>query len=732
LDIIVAQEPAAIPDNIARYKLLRWGEKNLSNVRIAPPQQGGMADSTLASLCSIVQIIPAADGGNDMVVPETVLGSQRHIPSLSHKGILGWQTDTLEIESLMLGNPLSFPIPPLVGVKVTGKPRKGVGFTDLALTIMLLLQRHEAKGKIVEFFGSGLDAFSAADRAAIAQMAHHHEGVLTTLFPIDATTITHLRQTKTPPHTVALVEAYAKAQGLWREGWPHESAQDPTYNTVIELGLDTIRAVVGYGGMAGTVIQLSEAASYFTKNNPPQTAEGDPLATIRHGDVLLAQLGSETTPPHPTEMIIAGLVAREARKNGLKLKPWVRATMPPLPTRLAAYMKKAGLLDDLDALGFRQSAAAAKSQEPLPFAAPIQKALQENKLTLCSVGTDDDVFDGPLQEACKIHVLASPATVIVYAIAGNVAQDVFLKPIGLNAEGKPINIRDLWPGVADVLALTEDTPPHLLTESRPDDIFRAQPDWQAITAPTSTDALWKELAPVVIRPPLLESFAPEQPKKENIHNARILAILENDVQAGWIQADLFHPPAIAPTGNYEQMLQGALQNAALKNAMVEDPAAVGVTKHHPSGLTMPYAEAISRYQREKTPMVLVAGHNLGGGRGQEWGAKTLRYLGVRAVIAQSYDPAFRHNLVRVGILPLQLKSTLSLADLNLTGTETLNLIGIPDLGAPPGEIMVTLEGHEDIERYMLHCRLDTPEEHAMFNQGSLWATTARSLIPVAV
>ncbi len=733
LTIAIAQEPASADQKGERYKLLKWAEKNLTALQLLPQQSAEEAQSPLANIVPTLHVEPSPTMENDLVFPETIMGSQRNIPVLGHKGVLGWPTEVLELESLMLGHPMKLTVPPLIGLKITGKPHKGIGITDIALTIMLLLHRGEAEGKVIEFLGAGLDHLSLADRATIALMAEQQEGVLTTLFPIDAATISHRNQTSQDSDRTALIEAYARAQGLWRESGV-DSPQNPTFNTLIELDLDTIRPVVRFCDSSRTVLPLSEVASFFEKTASLPSGSYDPLAPVKQGDILLASLGGASAPSHPTELVIAALLAREAKEKGLVVKPWVKTIMADMPVPLASFLKETGLQTAFDSLGFRQKDAYAQSQSQAPLSPPILNAIKGKNLTVCTLGTEEIPFAStPLRRACGVNLIASPALVIAYALLGNLTSDLAGKTLGMGADGKPVSLKDIWPSPAKINAFLETLPPHALTESQPSPLT-APPlaAWQDIKAPEGTTFPWAEVSSALREPPTLQGFTKAPLKKTNVIDARILALWGDCVQASWIGPDPTTFSTMPPTGHFEKMIAGAFGHPLLENKMLQDPNAVGMTMHVPTGLSMPIGEAAKRYALDKTPMIVMAGTDFGKGAQQEWAAKALCFSGVTIVIAQSYNASFCRNLIRMGLLPLQLKAGLSLASLNLTGKETVSFVGIPELVTPRSEVMMTIDRGYDIDRYMLLCRLDEPEDRALFEQGSLWAMTARNLIPVAV
>ncbi len=732
LTIALAQEAAEADQQAERYKLFKWTEKNLTGISVIPPQSAEERQRTLANLTPTLGIEISSTMENDLVFPETIMGSQRNLSVLGHKGVLAWPTEVLELENLMLGHPMKMTLPPLIGLKITGKPHKGIGITDITLTIMLLLHRSEAEGKVIEFFGAGLDHLSLSDRATIALMAEQQEGVLTTLFPLDAALITHRNQTGQEADHTALIEAYARAQGLWRES-ETDSPRTPVFTTLIELDLDTIRPVVRFCDTARTVLPLSESVSFFEKIAPCPSGAYDPLAPVKHGDLLLASLGGPSAPLHPTEMVIAALLAREAKEKGLVVKPWVKTVMADLPLPLASFLKETGLQTALDSCGFRHQDTYAIAQSQAPLSPPILTAIEGKNLTTCTIGTEEaPPASTPLRRACAVNLIASPALVIAYALIGNLRGDPLGKPLGMGADGKPVSLKDIWPSPAKINAFLERLPPYALTESPPSSSpVLPVAAWQDIKAPEDTLFPWPEGSNALKEPPTLQGFTKDLIKKTNVLDARVLALWGDGVQASWLGSDLATFSTSPPTGHFEKMLSGAFSHPMLKNNMLQDPATAGMTVHAPTGLSMPIGEAAQRYALEKTPMIVVAGADFGKGAGQEWAAKALRFSGVMIVLAQSYNAAFSRNLIRMGVLPLQLKAGVSLEALNLTGKETISFVGIPELITPRSEVMMTIDRGYDIDRYMLLGHLDEPEDRLLFEQGSLLAMTARALIPVA-
>jgi len=661
------------------HALVAWARKIFPTVRTlsAPaPYEYGALFSCLAHGVAL-SAPPSADGGDSLAVPAIVVGPHDLCALMGSLGTLGWRIDALDVESYLLGYPPLWKIPPIIGIKITGAPRKGIAPTDIALTLVLLLRRADTRGKIVEFFGSGLDALSVADRALIALFVCKQEGASTVFFPPDLQMAKRLKSAGASDETLALIEAYAREQGLWREtGKETESKAPPAFNALVELSLDAVSPTVDYRTKQASILQLSEAATTFAKL-PRPLANDDPLASLKHGDIVFANLGSPSMSLHPHELVAAALFSRQAKEKGLQIKPWVRVVMPPLSASLNAFMKENGLLAALEAFGIKPSAPE-KGQPDLsatPLPENLLRLVAEKHLSIGSVGTDNAYADAAARQACAVHMTLSACAVLAYAIVGTLSCDINEKPLGLDVEGKPVFFKDLLP-LGEKSAPTFAPLPFAPTEA------------EGPTA-TPTDApaaeivpfSWDQAGPLVERPTFLDGSAFRPEPKADLKDARILAQWGDNVQADGMASAL---------------------SSFLTNGKKGDQA----------------------------PLVLAAGERCGVGQGQEDAVRALLKAGVRAVIAQSYDPSFRLDLVRMGILPLQLKTGVSLADIHITNARNVHIIGIAELAETSANVMLVVETEDEVERFMLKCRLDTPDENAMFASGSLLAMAMRRLIPL--
>jgi len=749
VDIVVNQMNAAVDRNADRGALLKWGEQNLRDVRVIPPGNGPSNQINLDALTPVVQIKHEIGNEVPIVVPDSVFGTDSRLLVVNSLGVLGWNVDALEIEGLLLGYPTPLSLPGVIGVKLTGKLHKGTSVTDVALAVAKVLSQNQGAGKIVEFFGSGLDHLSVPDRAIIASLAHEC-GARCAFFPIDALTLEHLTLTGYNADHVALVEAYTKAQGFWRDDTPHGTKTEPTFTLRFELSLDSIRPALGGPNSAYSLGLLNDVAALFAQSFPPPPSI-DPLALIKHGDILVASLSSCSNTAHPIEMAIAGLLARNAAAHGLKVKPWVKTILACASPVVTTFMKTSGLLADLESIGFTPNTEASHACGTVAaINETIAQTITKNKITVCSLSTGTAL---PLHPLAQANYIASPALVVAYAIAGTTQTDLSTKPLGTSKEGRPVLLKDLWPSTNDINVLLDTVPLRPLYQEFKKKLLEGTPAWQQIQPETTQGFSWNPASTLVRDPPYLLGFSAATPKIENIKNAHILFLLGNHIQADTLApVGVISPDSPAGyylaaqndaadslktfglyTGNFEVMVRGALMGKGLQNDFFPaNESAAGLTLHVPSQTTLSVFDAAQRYANEKTPLVLFAGQQLGIGHGQEWAAKSLRALGIRVVICEGFDSVFRLNLIRMGILPLQLKSGISLSELKLSGHERVNFAGIPEINRPHSEVMMTIEHKDEVERYMVLCRLDTVEELSMFAHGSLLAASLRILLPLAV
>lgn len=750
-DIVVNGSQETTNNQTDRLALLKWGEENLSNIRIVPPGNGVCSQVNMDRLSPIIQIAHEAGNEVPILIPDSVLGTDPRLPTINSLGVLGWKTDALEIEGILLGYPTPINLPGVVGLKLTGKLKRGTTATDVALAITKVLSQVDCKDKIVEFFGIGLEHLTIADRAIIANFAME-AGALCTYFPIDSETIDYLTQVGYSAEHIALVENYAKAQGLWRDATSHDPKLEPAFSSKIEISLETIRSTVGGPFSISSISQLSEVGTVFAQKIPLPSNSGDPLAPIKHGDILCASLSAYDNISHPLEMVLAGLIARKALAQGVKIKPWVKTSMSDLDPIVTNLLRTSGLLADLEALGFTPGPALAGSASP-PAEDRISRTISQYGITVCAVGCTPRPPSSPLHPLAQANYVASAALVVAFALTGTIQVDLSTKPVGTSKDGRPVLLKDLWPTTTEINAVFEDGKMASLYAATKKETNANEQAGEHIPVSPKTGFVWNERSTFVRRPPFLADFSLQAPKLANVKGARILFIAGDDVPAYILSASGPIPPSSPAgyylaahnepesayltfgmrTGNYEIMVRGAFTHADLNNKLFPaDASAKGMSIHMPGNTTMSVFDVAEKYGRDSVPMVIAAGKNFGHGHGHEWATKSMRILGVRIVIAESFDPTFKLNLVRMGILPLQLKSGVSLADLKLDGDETLNFAGITDILRPRSEVMLTIEHKSDVERYMLVCRIDTMDEVSIYTNGSLLATKLRKHLPLAV
>lgn len=724
-------------------RLLLWGKQAFPDVRLVPPGKGTCSQVNMDSLSRVVQIVGSDSSGNPLVVPDTVLGVGEHLPIAGSLGLWMWPADVLDIESVLLGAPALLSLPGLIGMKLTGKFHKSVTTTDIALNLAKAFYQKNGAGKIVEFYGPGLDALSIADRALIASFIRR-AGALSVFFPIDGQTLLYLSQKGENPAHIALVEAYAKAQGLWREPGAHDQNEATSFTDNLEVALDSIHPCLGGPLTINQTPSLPDVPESFAKAFPsPVSALKDPLEAVRRGDVVLAALNAERDFIHPGELVIAGLVARKARALGLTVKPWVRAEMNIPDPALKNYLTQTGLWEDLEMIGFRPISSPIQS---LALQEAVTAALQKNKYPVCAIVSGAHRIESPLHPACAATYTAAPGLVVAYALSGSLsAATTASKTIAQKTGGESVMLKEIWPSAAEIEALAEMKPLESSLKLARNVLFEGDESWRDIAVESVPLFSWNPQSTAVKRPSSLAVCPPQPPALNDIKGARVLAVFGNDALAAQMAPSgpiAQNAPAshflmshgLAPdlfgsfeerTGNEEVMVRGAFSAPGLVNALLpEGPA--GLTRHATTASPLTFFDAAQRYRQDRVPLVIAAGQNYGAGRGQEWAAKATKALGVSIVIAESFAPEHRLNLIRVGLLPLQLKQGVALADLKLTGNETLSFAGLTEIISPPIEIMVTIDHADNVERYMLLCRLDTEDEVITYRHGSFLAEALRT------
>ncbi len=738
--------------NRERYAFLRWGQQAFENFRVVPPGTGICHQVNLEYLSQTIWSSEDA-GGRTIAYPDTVVGTDSHTTMVNGVAVLAWGVGGIEAEAAMLGQPISMLIPEVIGVRLTGALPQAATTTDLVLTLTALLRAEGVVGKFVEYTGPGIDALSVADRATIANMAPEY-GATCGFFPIDQATVDFLAFTGRDPERCRLVEAYAKAQGMWREA----AAPEPIFTKTLEFDLGGVEASLAGPKRPQDRVALSAAAASFdsvlseTFGRAPGSAKSAVVAgsdyDLEDGAVTIAAITSCTNTSNPGAMIGAGLVARNARAKGLGVKPWVKTSLAPGSKVVSDYLERAGLQDDLDALGFNLvgygCTTCIGNSGPLPPA--VGQAIDEGDLVVASVLSGNRNFEGRVHQQIRANYLASPPLVVAYALAGSLRADIATASLGEDSDGNPVRLADIWPSRDEVSQAVADALTPEMYGSEYADVFSGDAEWQAIATSDAQTYDWPE-STYVANPPYFAGMAAEAGSVGDIAGARILAMLGDSVTtdhispAGGIarnspagdylvslgveQAD-FNSYG-ARRGNHQVMMRGTFANIRLRNEMAPGTEG-GWTRLMPSGQQTSIFDAAVAYGRSDTPLIIVAGKEYGTGSSRDWAAKGPSLLGVRAVIAESYERIHRSNLVGMGILPLQFKDGESRTSLGLDGSETFSFSGLAAGLKPRMEVPCTITAADGAARdCTLICRIDTDDEVGYFRNGGILHTVLRQL-----
>jgi aconitate hydratase len=739
--------------NQERYAFLRWGQTAFDNFRVVPPGTGICHQVNVEYLAQTVWT-DADASGSTVAYPDTLVGTDSHTTMVNGLGVLGWGVGGIEAEAAMLGQPISMLIPEVVGFKLTGRLREGTTATDLVLTVTQMLRKKGVVGKFVEFFGPGLAALPLADRATIANMAPEY-GATCGIFPIDAETIKFLTFTGRDPERVALVEAYAKAQGMWRD----DASPEPVFTDTLELDLSQVEPSLAGPRRPQDRVALSALSGAFKRDlvdtfKCPDAEASAPVKgadyRLKQGDVVIAAITSCTNTSNPSVLIGAGLLARKAVEKGLLSKPWVKTSLAPGSQVVTDYLVAAGLQDYLDQLGFNLvgygCTTCIGNSGPLPE--PISAAVEEGDLVVAAVLSGNRNFEGRVNPHTRANYLASPPLCVAYALAGNVKIDLVNDPIGTGRDGQPVYLRDIWPSAHEI----DETMRRALTpemyRQRYSNVFEGPEEWREIETATGATYAWTEGSTYVKLPPLFEDMKPEPEPVHDVRGARPLAILGDSITtdhispAGSIKKD---GPAgeyllgyqVRPTdfnsygarrGNHEVMMRGTFANIRIRNEMVAGIEG-GVTRHQPSGEVMPIYTAAMRYQDEGVPLVIVAGKEYGTGSSRDWAAKGTRLLGVKAVIAESFERIHRSNLIGMGVLALQFKDGQNRQTLKLDGTETFDVLGVEAGLKPRADLDVVIRRADgSSETIKALCRIDTLDELDYYRNGGILQYVLRNMM----
>jgi len=737
--------------NAERYQLLRWAQGAFDRFRVVPPGAGIVHQVNLESLATVVRV-EEVEGG-PLAFPDTCVGTDSHTTMISALGVLGFGVGGIEAEAVLLGEPLFSPLPKIVGLKLTGKLPAGTTATDLVLTVTERLRGHGVVGAYVEAFGDGLSTVSLADRATIANMSPEF-GATTTLFPIDEITLDYLRVTGRESAQIALVETYAKAQGLWRV-----SGQEPLYDEVVEISLAEIVPSLAGPKRPQDRVPLPDLGKGFEESYPDRAGSKAHSATVggatmRDGAVAIAAITSCTNTSNPSVMIASGLLARNAVARGMRVPAWVKTSLAPGSRVVTAYLERAGLLEPLATLGFNVAGYGCTTciGNSGPLDEVIATAVEREELLVAAVLSGNRNFEGRIHPAVRAAYLASPPLVVALALAGNVVTNLDQDPIGNDRNGTPVFLRDIWPADDEIARAVAAAADATLYKKSYADLFAGDARWRALTVPTGRTYEWDPASTYIARPAFTEQIPMIASPIADVHDARALLLLGDSVTtdhispAGSIRADspagrwmIERGVAVGDFNSYgarrghdQVMMRGTFANTRLRNALAggkEGP----LTKHLPSGELLAVADAAARYKEEGTPLIIIAGKEYGSGSSRDWAAKGTQMLGVRAVIAESYERIHRSNLIGMGILPLQFLPDESAASHALDGSERFTIVGLIAI-SPRGRVKVQVasagigdESTNNSRSIELIVRLDGPMELATYREGGIMPAVLRRM-----
>jgi aconitate hydratase len=772
--------------NQERYAFLRWGQGAFDDFAVVPPDTGIVHQVNLEYLARVVFVNDnlasdarggasdgngASRGGLPQAYPDTLVGTDSHTTMVNGLGVLGWGVGGIEAEAAMLGQPLSMLIPQVLGFKLHGALPEGATATDLVLTVTQMLRERGVVGKFVEFYGAGLAGLPLADRATIGNMSPEF-GSTCAIFPVDAETLRYLEFSGRPPERIELVEAYAREQGLWHD----ESSPEPSFSDLIELDLgEVVPSIAGpkrpqdrvslsdaqhaFRRALGDYVRANGEDSYPASDPPSNGAPGHPAVgtkvpvtladgtqtSLDHGHVVIAAITSCTNTSNPSVMVGAGILARNALARGLQSKPWVKTSLAPGSKVVSEYLDRAGLTESLEALGFNLvgygCTTCIGNSGPLPE--EVSKVVGDEDLAVVSVLSGNRNFEGRINPDVKMNYLASPPLCVAYALAGTMDIDIVEDPLGQDAQGEDVYLRDIWPDEREVAQTIEGAIRSDMFRKSYGEVFAGDERWNGLQVPTGERFQWEEDSTYVRLPPYFDDLPREPEPVCDIEGARVLALLGDSVTtdhispAGSIKRDspaglYLQERGVQPRdfnsygsrrGNHEVMMRGTFANIRLKN-MLAPGTEGGATLHLPDGEAMPIYDAAMRYAQEGVPLVVLAGKEYGSGSSRDWAAKGTRLLGVRAVIAQSFERIHRSNLVGMGVLPLQFQSGDSVASLGLTGHETFSILGVAGGEEVPREVAVQAGERE----FAVTVRIDTPKEQSYYRHGGILQYVLRGML----
>jgi aconitate hydratase len=748
--------------NEERYRFLRWGQGAFESLRVVPPNTGICHQVNLEHLARVI-FTSETDGGRAQAYPDTLLGTDSHTTMINGLGVLGWGVGGIEAEAAMLGQPVSMLIPRVVGFKLEGSLPEGATATDLVLTVTEMLRRHGVVGKFVEFYGEGVASIPLANRATIGNMSPEY-GSTCAIFPIDDETLRYLELTGRPADRVTLVEAYAKEQGLW-----HEPAHEPQYSERLTLDLSTVVPSLAGPARPQDRVRLDQAQQGYRQSvvkvlgrdgdgsppsNPTAVALDDGTSfELDHGDVVIAAITSCTNTSNPSVMVAAGLLAKKAVEKGLTSKPWVKTTLAPGSKVVMDYYERAGLTPYLEKLGFDLVGYGCTTciGNSGPLLPAISDAVSAGDLAVVSVLSGNRNFEGRISPDVRMNYLASPPLVVAYALVGSMDADLVQAPLGHGPSGDPVYLRDIWPTPQEVAAVVETAIESKMFTASYDSVYEGDARWKHLEVPSGDAYAWDPQSTYVRKPPYFEGMTMTPAPLSDVKGGRVLAKLGDSVTtdhispAGNIRRDSpagrwLDDGGVEPAdfnsygsrrGNHEVMIRGTLANIRLRNLLAPGTEG-GLTRWLPSGEGMSIYDAAKRYEEDGTPLVILAGKEYGSGSSRDWAAKGTALLGVKAVLAESFERIHRSNLVGMGILPLQFKEGDTAASLGLTGDEVLDITGLEGLGEGeplPRELTVKVNGGASgtTSSFGVLLRIDTPKEESYYRHGGILLFVLRQL-----
>ena len=743
--------------NGERYAFLRWGQEAFRNFRVVPPGAGICHQVNLEYLAQAVWT-SELPGGETLAYPDTLYGTDSHTTMVNGMGVLGWGVGGIEAEAAMLGQPIAMLIPDVVGFRLTGQMPEGATATDLVLTVTQMLRRQGVVGKFVEFYGPALDHLPVADRATIANMAPEY-GATCGFFPVDAMTLDYLRLTGRDEARVALAEAYLRAQGMFREA----NSPEPRFTATLELDLASVVPSLAGPKRPQDRVALAEASRAFLGELAAQRVDGaavaarhavgGDIADIGHGDVVIAAITSCTNTSNPYVMVAAGLVARRARALGLMPKPWVKTSLAPGSQVVTEYLDRAGLSADLNALGFDTVGYGCTTC--IGNSGPLEEALAEvierERLVVASVLSGNRNFEGRVHQNVRANYLASPPLVVAYALLGNIREDITTAALGARADGSPVYLRDVWPSNREIADIVESSVGRDQFQKRYGVVSQGTKEWQGLRVETGSETYrWNDGSTYVKNPPYFEGITPTPAPVGDVLGARILALLGDNITTDHISpAGSIKKASPAGEylgehqvlqrdfnsygsrrGNHEIMMRGTFANIRIRNEIVPGTEG-GETRHFPDGAEMPIYDAAMLYQQEGVPLMIFGGREYGMGSSRDWAAKGTMLLGVKAVVAESFERIHRSNLVGMGVLPLLFPEGVNRKTLELDGDETIDIVGLEGLRPRMELTMRVHRAGGAVDEVSLICRVDTADEVNYYKHGGILPYVLRGMAKAA-